>query len=222
MKKQTNCLRMKTTLYACLFFAALTPVPPVGAQGTFQNLDFESARIVYSSPNLVGTTNALPGWVAFYGTNQMLAVRYNSPAGINPVGLVGSNVAVISGSFSVILETDGDLRQTGVVPADANSLFFKARWAGVLPVLTVALGGQSLSLTALSSTTNYTLFGAGISGFAGQTAVLSCSLADGRFVIDDFEFSPVVIPEPGVVGLVWLGASCLAASMVRRRFRRDC
>ena len=212
---------MKVTVCTVAIFAALALDIPVGAQGTFQNLDFESARILYESPNLVGTTNALPGWVAFYGTSQMLAIRYNSPSGINPVGLVGSNVAVISGSYSVILETDGDVRQSGVVPADANSLFFKARWAGMSPVLTVTLGGQGLSLTALSTSNDYTLLGADVSGFAGQMVGLSLSLQGlGRYVLDDLEFSPQMIPEPGVVGLAGVGVLCFGARWVHRRAKR--
>lgn len=207
---------------ATVFSTAMLSAGMVLGQGTFQNLGFEQARIIFiPSTAYVATTNALLGWTAFYQGNEMTGIHYNAPSAINPVGLVGSSAAVISGSYSVILETDGEIRQTGAVPADANSLFFKARWAGMSPVLAVALGGQSLTLTVISNTNDYTLFGVDVSRFSGQVATLSCSQQGlARYVLDDFEFSPLLIPEPGVFGLVGVGVLCFAVRWVHRRAKR--
>ena len=36
------------------------------AQGTFQNLDFEAAQVVFAAPLQIAASNALPGWTADY------------------------------------------------------------------------------------------------------------------------------------------------------------
>jgi hypothetical protein len=63
------------------------------------------------------------------------------------------------------------------VPANAQSLQFEAVQAvdGVSAMIpfVVTLGGQNLSLTVISNALNYTLYGAIISSWAGQTAQLS-------------------------------------------------
>src|ERR1700722_4826419 len=61
-----------------LFFAIAVSA---GAQGTFQNLDFESANL--SPPpgqfgSLVPIMNALPGWTGFLGNNQVTQVYQNN------------------------------------------------------------------------------------------------------------------------------------------------
>ena len=189
-------------------------------QGTFQNLDFEAAQIIYDLPNRIATSDALPGWQAFSGTDQLSHVHYNSPAAANIVALVGSNVAVLSGSFSVSLSVGGSVTQAGLVPAGTESLRFKASWHSVPAV--VSLGGQELPLVRLSETANYSLYGADVSAFAGQTARLSFAspLTAVNILVDDFEFSPLPIPEPAVLAFVGLSAVFFAARWVHRRAKR--
>jgi hypothetical protein len=195
---------------------------PALAQGTFQNLNLEAARLVFVGfTQQIATTNALPGWTAYSGGSELSIVTYNTFAAVPKVGLYGSNSYALAGDFGVALSTGGSITQTGVIPADAKSLFFKERIVSGVAVPVVVLGGQTLTYTAIQTTTNYTLFGADISRFAGQTTLLSCSVqGHSQFVIDDFEFSPVVIPEPGVSGLIGFGASCFAARWVHRRSKR--
>ncbi|MDE3067565.1 MAG: hypothetical protein KGJ60_08435 [Verrucomicrobiota bacterium] len=67
-------------------FVILAAVAAFGAlahcQGTFQNLDFEAARVILitNGPYYgdIATTNALPGWSAFAGTNQLSAIPFDN------------------------------------------------------------------------------------------------------------------------------------------------
>jgi hypothetical protein len=86
------------------------------AQGTFQNLDFESANLAASPqeiyPNFVRINSALPGWTAYVGSIQQTQVGYNAPANstasITLTGPTWSSsdagryvVDIIDGSYSV-------------------------------------------------------------------------------------------------------------------------
>jgi len=207
---------MKAALIPALSAVSAFVLSAVG-QGTFQNLDFEAARVVFLQDADIATTNALPGWAAFSGPTELSVIAYNpNGATFEPVALYGSNaLTVIGGSFSVDLIGGGSVRQTGVVPADAQLLLFKERRFGVSALL-VSLNGQDLSYAARSTGTNYTLYGADISAFAGQTATLRffVSSLQGSCVIDDIEFA---VPEPSALALIGIGG-CVAA--LRRNSRR--
>ncbi len=203
----------------CLSLALLTVLSAtaicVRAQGTFQNLDFESARIVFNNPPFnsnIDETNALPGWLAFAGTNQLTSIPYG-PGGIStPVRLYSqTNGGSISGFFSVQFGFGGSISQSGTVPADAQSLVFKVHAPVSGPVSVVSLNGQILPYAAISYAPNYIVYGANISSFAGQMATLSFTQMDR---LDDVEFSPFVIPEPSAVSFLGLSAVVFAA----RRF----
>lgn len=192
----------------CLL-AVLSLTVCASGQSTFQNLNFEAAHNLSPPSSSFATSNALPGWSAFAGSNPLTSVAYNWVASVPTVGLYGSNSFVVSGSFTTLLYNGGSIRQTGLVPADAESLFFK-RNGNNPTLLSLSLGGQSLSYTAISSGPNYTLFGADVSAFAGQTASLTI-LSPGLDFIDDFEFSPQIIPEPSFLALLSWGVLLLAA-----------
>lgn len=210
---------MKKTSSTCLLtlVAGMTMAVTAHSQGTFQNLDFEAARIIFTSFDRVGTTNALPGWMAFSGTNELFTVPYNNRTVPNYVGLQGSNDVVISGSFSVLVEYNGSLSQTGLVPAEAQALLFKARAANPLvpSTLLVSLEGQDLAYTVLASGPDYTLYGADIAAFAGQMATLSFARQGvSSYFIDDIQFA---VPEPSTLALVGVGGFLFAAHRLRRR-----
>jgi hypothetical protein len=200
------------------------------AQGTFQNLNFESATIIPDPggpyyPYSITTANALPGWSVFYGTTQQTEITYNDPAlGSTWVTLLATNRLVIAGNFSVILqggltETDASIRQTSFVPVTAESIRFKAQPG--LGSLLLSLGGQNIPFFALSTGSNYTLYGGDITAFAGQTELLTFSAIDigggNNWTIDDIQFSNSGVPEPGVFALSALGALLLGWRVLRRR-----
>jgi hypothetical protein len=190
-------------------------------QGTFQNLDFEAARLVFVGlTQQIATSNALPGWTAYSAGSPLSYVTYNTFSAVPKVGLYGSNSYVLSGVFGVSLSSGGVIAQTGVVPSDCESLRFKASWFGLAPK--VSLGGLELLFVPISNNQNYTVYGADISGFAGRTSDLAFSTTVGgyEFLIDDIKFSPLPIPEPSALALSGLGALCFATRWVRRRGKR--
>lgn len=196
---------------------------PTRGQGTFQNLDFEAAQVVFIDlgNRYIATTNALPGWSAFSGTSELPTIAYNWFTAFPDVGLYGSNSLAIAGTFGVLLRGDGSITQTRLVPTDAESLLFKGSWTSLTP-LNVSLGGQSLSYTIISNTPAYTFYGADISMLAGQTATLTFSAPSlSAYVIDDIQFSAQAVPEPYSMALLLCGGLLLAGHLLRRSRRRQ-
>jgi len=220
----------------------------VRAQGTlFQNLDFESANIAASPvepyPNFVPMASALPGWTAYLGTGQQTQVGYNAPtAGTATISLIGPTwnssdtgiytVGVIDGYYSVLLRSGGvpgnqlvgenaSIDQNGTVPSTAESLRFEALAVGPF---SVSFAGNALNPIALSSGVSadglpYTLYGASISAWAGQSGTLEFTSGfNGNFpylVLDDISFSTQSVPEPSPLVLTGIGALVFA---LYRRF----
>lgn len=195
-------------------------VLPASAQD-FTNLNFEAAQNLPSGGGSVAIADALPGWTAFNSTGQLSQISYNAFASPVPVDLVSSNSFVIDGNFSVFLDSGSSISQTGLVPSDARSLYFKERSGGLRPpsanYFVVSLGGQVLALTLVSQTApNFDLWGADISAFAGQTTALTFSSPGGGGPLDDIQFSSTVIPEPSTSWLLLCGTSVLVWSISRQ------
>lgn len=207
---------MKRLLLLAPLLAAFS-ITPLQAQGTFRNLGFEEAQIL---PGDV-TSNAIPGWSAFSGTNQLATIAYNNFFIFPIVGLYGSNSLVISGDFTLFISTTGSVSQINFVPADAQTLFFKSRGLQMAE-LVVSLGGQSLLYSSISTGANYTLYGVDISNYAGQTTTLKfLASGAGGFAIDDIEFSSQAIPEPStIVLLVLSGLLGVTNRFCKRRSKR--
>jgi hypothetical protein len=217
-------------------------------QGTFQNLGFEAASIVHApgypaDDFLFG--QAFPGWTGYVGGVQQGLTYYNvltmSTAGFsildtayNPLeqppygGLIeGSYTAVLmAGAAGVNQTAAATLAQMGLVPTGTESLQFKAQLSPHISraSFAVTLGGQTLSLVPLESGANYTLYGADIHAFAGNTAELDITVntypnqfAAEYLFLDSIEFSAQAIPEPGLLGLSALGALLFGWREVRRR-----
>lgn len=196
----------------------------VRGQG-FLNLDFESAQTGTNNPGLhsvlVSVTNALPSWAAYNG-NMALSKIYYATSYLDllgTVGLVGSNTA-LSGNFSVWLGDTASISQTGLVPADAESLRFWTDGSLLGAGLEVSLGGQSLSYSALSQNANYWVYGANIpSGMAGQMeslTFLTQGAGSGYFRLDNIAF---VVPEPSEPTL--LGLAAILFALRRRRQQKQ-
>jgi hypothetical protein len=196
-------------------------------QGAFQNLDFESARIVFTDPfnHVIATSNALPAWSAFSGTNQLTSIPYGMGGYVTAVTLVSqTNSGSISGVFSVVLGAGdgtagvgGSVAQTGLMPADTQSLLFRVANGFFGGPFSVYLGGLELPYVALSSAPNYTLYGADVSPFAGQAKTLIFMAVGNSLVkLDDIQFSSQAIPEPSAAALLGLSPLVFAVCLFRR------
>ena len=225
----------------------------VGAlpQGTFQNLDFESASIPSGTQpgSSVPISSALPGWSGSYsrysGTFQATSVLYDAMS----LGGTGITYTVISfidtlntgyqplqGSYSPFLLggtvpngslASSTISQTGLVPNGTTSLIMDvyAQYG-----FTASLGGQTVNMVPLQTFPSYTLYGGDISAFAGQTAQLSITAPpapSGRgnlngVLLDDIQFSDQPIPEPSLFDLSAFGAVLLGWRVLgRRRCQRN-
>ncbi len=219
---------MKGIQLIAVVYAMVISTPWVNGQG-FINLGFESAKIIPVSTNgdgsvNVATTNALPGWTAWYITHQLTVIPYNATgASLLPfVGLFGSDAAILSGNFDVYLKQGSSISQTGLIPTNAASLLFDVRAPYSTP-LAVSLGGQNLSYIAISNALNssgysYTIYGANISALAGQIATLTFLEDNDYAILDDIRFSdqPIPVPEPGGLGWLAFGSGVLLY-VIRRR-----
>jgi hypothetical protein len=225
-------MRLQTPAWLVAGLALLLSAAGALAQGTFQNLNFESARIIPIpsgdyGPNSIATTNALPGWAVFIGSSQLSEITYNDPdLGSTWVNLWATNGAQISGRYSVLLQGGlsapaASISQTALVPVSAESLLFEAQ-PGPGSLL-VSLGGQNIPFFALSTGSNYTLYGGDVTAFAGQTEQLVFSAIDigggNDWIVDNIQFSNSGIPEPSVFSLFALGALLLGWRVLRRRRR---
>ena len=222
----------------CIVAAALVSVLAASAraQGTFQNLDFQSAAIVPVPGDPYGRVDfasAFPGWTGYVGTNLQTRALYDSvfldSTGIG-IHSTNSSLTPIEGNYSAYLQAryelfnypnliEASLAQVGLVPADSKSLQFKARGAN----FQVSLNGQPLTLTSLFVTNGYTLYGADISTLAGITGELRFTAFpleppfQGALYLDSIEFSTQVIPEPSAIGLFALGGFLLGWRLRRQQ-----
>jgi hypothetical protein len=226
---------MKTTCETIilLVIGQLT-IGAVFGQGTFQNLNFESPiapLIVSPNSGTVPFANAFPGWVGYEGTNQATRARF---AGVNldnaTLALLTNTIfsaPLIEGNYTAVLQAgrnpvisgtpllvSASLAQTGLVPADSQSLLFKAFTAGT--AFAVSLAGVNIPVYTLETFPTYTLYGGDISAFANSVAELRFTAFPNNypgstvFALDSIQFSnQPIIPEPSTLSLFGLGALLL-------------
>jgi hypothetical protein len=198
------------------------------AQGTFQNLDFESAQIPSGTRPGSGASinSAFPGWtpsVAFYDGASL------GGAAICIIDQLNAGDKPLQGSYSAYLFGGSDpfqgptsmtISQTGLVPNGTTSLLMDVyAWFS----FTVSLGGQPVNMVPLQTFPSYTLYGGDISAFAGQTAKLSITAPPAPYgmvnpngvLLDDIRFA--TIPEPSVLAICALGALLLGRRVLERR-----
>jgi hypothetical protein len=227
---------MKNKILSTLIVVLGMSAPATRSQGTFQNLNFEEAQIVPVLdtpfyPYAVTVADALPGWTVYYGTVQQTQILYNAPTvgGTTAVVLYalgyqspGAPPPVIDGNFSVLLQggvingasAAASISQTGQIPAGTHSLLFDLGLGPLTPP-EVLIGNQQISVMPVGSGPNYTIYGANISAWAGQTEELTFSSPGGNFLIDDISFSDTAVPEPSPFVLASVGALLVGAC---RRF----
>lgn len=207
-----------------ILFAFLAPIL-LQAQGTFWNLDFEQATIVPlggGNPNLFSALNAVPNWTVYSGNSPVNFVLYDN------FSLSGGAVSIqdtftpfvfltpLEGEYSVLIQhtmgitppSSAAIGQTGQLPVDAAALFF---YAANFQDLQVTFAGNILSFVQVAVGPNYSILGADISGYAGQSGELRfTATAPALLTLDNIQFSSVGIPEPSVFSLFGLGLFGLA------------
>lgn len=190
---------------------------------TFENLNFESARNLGTPPSSSeSAANAFPFWTVT-APSAVCYDNYSLSGG--SVSIIDTNAnssglefSTIQGKYFCLLEgLNGppffggmgptSIAQTGYVPATAKSITF---W-GSDHNLQISFAGNSLTFIPVGTGANYTIYGADISAYAGQTGLLefdapaglSDSYADGAGAgeIDNIQFSsqPVTFPELTIV-----------------------
>jgi hypothetical protein len=195
----------------------------VTAQGTFQDLDFESANIVPipGHPFAVTVANALPGWIVDYGNVQQSQIYYNAlslgatQVTLDANGYGGIPGPILDGNFSAVLQagpTSVSISQTGQIPSGTQSLLFDwAEFTSAMPP-TVLIGNDSLALFPVGNGPSSLIYGANVSAWAGQTEQLTFNVPAGfgSFVIDDISFSTGAVPEPSALALAGIGGVLIA------------
>ena len=196
-----------------------------GQAQDFVNSDFENPVLpLIPNGGLLQASDAIPGWTAYRGSSSDPTIGAQTLIYYNGLSLGGAIVALqdenapvgvplpIQGSYSVLLEgsipfaaTSASIGQTGTIPATAQSLtFFLGNAFGNLQV---TFNGQSISYSAIGNGANYTIYGADISSYAGQTAqLLFTAPAKNAGLLDNIQFSNSPVPEPSEFALGALGA----------------
>jgi alpha-tubulin suppressor-like RCC1 family protein len=146
--------------------------------------------------------NALPGWSAYYGTNLQTQVRQNSVTiGSENISIFGPEycpeygVVALEGVYSVSLQggcytgaNKVSIVQTGLIPAWANSLQFKASSTNGL---SVTIGSQSVPFVSIGND----LYACAVSAFAGLEEELGFTGATCSYcILDAITFSPQFPP----------------------------
>jgi len=158
---------------------SIVVVQSVQAQGTLQNLDFESATLTaipsgqYGGEVPLGA--ALPGWDASIGGVPVTQVLQNNiTLGAASIDILGPNwttlgPGIIDGNYTLFLQAENSgqgkvsLWQDGLVPANAKSIHFSAWESLSTAIFSVSFAGNSLSPVVLG-------FGQSV---AGQTYTIS-------------------------------------------------
>jgi hypothetical protein len=214
---------MKLSRITCFVAVSFALLRNVSGQA-FVNLDFEDATvtIAHESPYYALESDAIPGWSAspLWGLSGGLYIGYgtislggavvfledgNVPSGYGPLP--------IQGSFSVLLDyQSASIWQTGTIPNTAQSLTFFSVQDG----LQVTFAGQNIPFSAIGNGVNaengasYTIYGADISSYAGETGQLLFTVpGQTTALLDNIQFSSSSVPEPNVFGLFALGGLLL-------------
>jgi hypothetical protein len=232
---------MKTTKLIAILASVAIGSLLAHAQGTFQNLDFESVNLTPVPPQVwpqtfVPISSALPGWNASIGGDAVTEILQNGyDSGTASVDILGPNwtaiePGIIDGHYTVFLQSgfspqnnsigvNTSIWQNGTIPANAQSLHFSAwNWNSGSP-FTVSFNGNDLSLVALylaqtaAGQTN-TVYEANIAPYAGQTGQLEFTSVFTYAGASWTEFDDITfltVPEPGILTMTVVGGLLFSA-----------
>jgi hypothetical protein len=174
-----------------LIFAILVLCKGTLAQG-FVNFDFELSTITSSSPSGYGFNWGMAnvsGWTA-YGDRASSNYTGGTSVFYNDQWLDSASVALVDANYwspalhreyAILLfggtsagaTTNGAaIGETGQIPLTAQSITYWGSSWNHQQNLQITFNGQLLSFIAISNTATYTIYGADISAYAGQTGEL--------------------------------------------------
>ena len=221
---------MKLLRFTSFAAVLITGLYSATAQG-FVNLGFENTTITtVSFPGGDRYTATIPGWswnTFNYVNGDPNSVGLNELAISAPAttlhGLNSPFFPAILGSYSVLLQggdtsgsmiygTNGaSIFQTASIPVTSQSLIFAGGSS-----LQVRFNGQILTPIALSNAPSYTIWGADISAYAGQSGELRFTAPwRSASILDGVQFSPTPVPEPSALMLSGLFIVCLLVFLKR-------
>jgi hypothetical protein len=202
----------------------------------FENAHFTVDPSGNFPPYSVYASNAIPGWTAYLGSVPQIDVLSNETTlGSAMVSIQGTNLPdfetftgfvepALQGRWSIFLQgffgntnalTGGtpivaSIGQTGQIPLTANSLLFWGYFPYNNNTFSISFNGQDLTWLAVSNALNYTVYGADVSAFAGQTGQLLFSAGANAYAeLDNISFSTLPVPEPSAFALTALGTLLL-------------
>lgn len=198
------------------------------AQGSFQNLDFESPLAPLVPVNgLLPTSSAIPGWVGWLGDSPHAVALYNNlTIGTAAIALEGPGFpdwGIVEGNYTVLLASgrnpagqdhvNAAISQTGLVPFGTRSVLFKVGTGGAYDRVGLSLDGADIPVLVLAATARYTLYGADAASFAGRFAELKFTSywttpkGLNAIFLDSIVFSDQAlnVPEPSNVCLLGAG-----------------
>ncbi len=207
----------------------LTALTAVG-QGTFQNMDFESADLggYYPTYPLVPVEKGIPGWNAYFNNVPTHTIYYDNAAAIAAaISINDTNFpygfAPLDGQYSVGLEGrplgggPASIGQTGLIPMNSLSVVFLLRDEQV-GYFYVSFKGNVLPYSVIWSEPGFDICAADISSYAGQTGELRFTESyGGRAILDDIQFSTQAVPEPGTAALFTMGALAMSGRFLWRK-----
>jgi hypothetical protein len=213
------------------------------AQGTFQDLDFEEAKIVPDGGGYgyLSAADAFPGWQLALNGSPLSDSNFSLDGlslGGAEISLIDNNTGfpyyspgAIQGNYSAILFSGGlspnlysaSISQMGIVPEGTQSIQFDVGEITGGPPFVVTLGGTPIEMTPLKAFVNYELWGGNIPPLmAGQSENLTINETiptgppPASLELDNITFSPTaVIAEPDPLILTTVGGVLFA---LYRRF----
>lgn len=210
-------------------------LPGYGRGQGFLNLDFERARVVSNDPDFgyLDWALAAPGWdhdqggdagIVYYGQEHLGLTGYHllmdstSPRYAPGTQLAGAySMAFSSGhaTFDGQGWTVAYLAQTGVVPADAQSIRLLATGS-----FAVFLDGAPIAMHSQGGNA----YAGSIAGYAGAMAELRIANTSLQIhdpvVVDNIRFSPEAVPETSNRIGIPAGLALLLALRRRAAWRR--
>jgi hypothetical protein len=205
----------------------------------FVNLDFESPNLSGYSYGPVPTTNAIPGWTAYFGGTFIGGDTYQVGTNVTEIGytnipdVMGVNLLTNYGGFGIYgyyvvllkgtMNDGASIGQTGTIPATAQSLIFDGIFGGQVREAFVSFNGQNVPYTLLGQSGSAFIYGADISAYAGQTGQLlftsfGAAYGGDSYILDNIQFSSSPVPEPSPSWLLLLGSGALIYGRTRKRY----